>query len=169
MWANNLRMIAEPVYPHSNPITSVFHIVGNIELGRIPTSLTVSNSFTIDPDVERAVDTLKPQPVLKVCTLSFCNLEFALVCPGLVYLRRNIWWVYGKGIHDVGIVWRSVALELPHARHRNIVPFSDVEVVFYIGLGFRLEFLGPFRDFGGLKWIRAMMESPGTRQGLHER
>lgn len=162
MWVNNLRMIAEPVYSHSNPITSVFHIVGNIELGRIPASLTVSNSFAIDPDVERAVNTLKPQPVLEVCSLSSLNFEFALVCPGLVYFRRNIWRIYGKGIHDVGIMWRSVALELPHARHRNIVPFSDVEV-FYIGLGFGLEFLGPLRDFGGLEWIRGMMESPGTR------
>lgn len=145
-YGGNLRSIAKSVYSYSNPITPTLQVIRHIELSRIPAAFTVSNSLSIDPKVERAIDTLESHSKLHVHFLFLRNLKFALVGPSLIHLGRNIRRIHGKRIHDICIMRRSIALELPHAGYRDILPFIMMSVS-------GIEFLCAIRDLGGLEWV----------------
>ena len=88
-----------------------YHIT-YVKLCGISTTLTVSNLFAVDPDMVGAVHTIEPKTVQNIILPTIRDREIGLVQACWV-LRRNKWRVRGKWVVDIGVVWMTVALELP--------------------------------------------------------
>ena len=97
----------------SEGINLVFsYHVTYVKFCRISTALTVSNLFAVDPEMVGTVHTFESKTVQNFMLPTIWDREISLVQACWV-LRRNKWWVRRKWVVDIGVVWMTIALELP--------------------------------------------------------
>ena len=95
--------------------------------------------------MESRIDTFEPQSQLMIFE-RFWHPKRSKITPGLVIIKRYMWWIYREWVDLVGIsryliskesedTWSvsllrslSIALQLPHARNLNATPFGRIEV-----------------------------------------
>ena len=81
--------------------------------------LTVPDKLTVEPDVEAGGNALKIQKCARGSGILLVGEVVEVSAAGVLF--RNIRWISGKRIADVGVLVVVVAVVLPHAGDRDAV------------------------------------------------
>jgi hypothetical protein len=100
------------------------HKWGDVEFTWVPGALGISDLVMVDPDGKCGVDTLKAQSELVADVLGG-QAERRHVAAAFIVIDRDAGWVNWEGEVEIGVMGPlAVALELPHARDSDRLPWT---------------------------------------------
>lgn len=86
--------------------------------------LTVPDKLTVEPDIEAGGNTLKIQKCARGSGIFLVGKVIEVSAAGVFF--RNIRWISGERIADVGVLVVVVAVVLPYAGHRDAVKSGGI-------------------------------------------